>query len=128
MSNKDLKIKNLSRNRFRELKYICLQYDELKQKLKELSIENIKATIITGLPSGNSLSNPTQDNVVRKLEIERKVKAIEQAAIETDSELYSEIIKNVTNGISPRYLFINCSERKFYYLRRLFFSILDEKI
>lgn len=128
ISKKDLKIKNLSKYRYRELKYLCLQYNELKDKLRELSLESIKAVQITGMPSAHNVSNLTQDIVIKKSEIERKIKAIEQSAIEADSGIYQSILKNVTEGIGFHYLCASCCKEYFYNKRRLFFSILDKKI
>lgn len=128
ISKKDLKIKNLSKYRYRELKYLCLQYNELKEKLRELSLESIKAVQITGMPSAHNISNTTEDIVIKKSEIERKIKAIEQSAIEADGGIYQEILINITEGIAPQYLNIRCSRELFYKKRRLFFSILDTKI
>lgn len=128
ISKKDLRIKNLSKYRYRELKYLCLQYNEMKERLRELSSESIKSVQITGMPSAHNVSNSTQDIVIRKSEIERKIKAIEQSAIEADSGIYQSILKNVTEGIGFHYLYASCCKEHFYNKRRLFFSILDEKI
>lgn len=128
ISKKDLKIKNLSKYRYRELKYLCLQYNELKEKLKELSLESIKAVQITGMPSAHNISNTTEDIAIKKIEIERKIKAIEQSAIEVDSNMYRYILKAVTEGLPFEFLSIPCGRRQFYEKRKLFFSILDEKI
>lgn len=128
MSKKDLKVGNLSKYRYRELKYLCLQYSELKDRLRELSSESIKATQVTGMPSARNITDSTQDIVIRKMEVERKIKAIEQAALAADSKMYTQIIINVTEGIPPRYLHIDCPEKTFYNKRRIFFNILDKKI
>ena len=128
ISKKDLRIKNLSKYRYRELKYLCLQYSELKDKLRELSYESIKAVQITGMPSAHNISNSTQDIVIKKTEIERKIKAIEQAVIEADSIYYKDILYSVTENIRYEYINTKLCRTSFYMLRRLFFSILDEKI
>lgn len=128
MSKKDLKIKSLSKYRYRELKYLCLQYNELKEQLRKLSSENIKAVQLTGMPSAHNVTNPTQDMAIKKTEIERKIKAIEQSAIEVDSNMYEYILKAVAEGLPFEFLSIPCGRRQFYEKRKLFFNILDEKI
>lgn len=128
MSKKDLQIRNLSKNRYRELKYLCLQYGELKVRLREIVSEDIKGVIITGMPSAHNISNPTQDIVLKKFELERKITAIEQAAIDADRDIYKYILKAVTEDMPYEFLGVPCGRRQFYKKRRMFFTILDEKI
>lgn len=128
MSKKDLQIKTLSKYRYRELKYLCLQYNELKEKMKEFSSGNVGAMKITGMPTANNISNSVQDIVIRKSEIEKKIKAIEQSAVEVDSVYYKDILYSVTENIRYEYINTRLCRTSFYALRRLFFSILDEKI
>lgn len=128
MSDKDLKIKTLSKYRYRELKYFCLQYRELKDKLKQMPYESVRSMQITDMPSGHKISDTVQSIAVKRLEIERKIKAIEQSAIEADSGIYKEILYNVTEGISYHYLNVPCCKEYFYKKRKLFFNILDKKI
>jgi hypothetical protein len=53
--------------------------------------------------------------------LESDINMIETAAKKADSQLYSYILKNVTDGISYEYMDVPCGRRRFYELRRLFF-------
>lgn len=128
MSKKNLKIKNLNKYRYLELKYLCLQYNDLKMELNELSQESVKAARITGMPSAHNISNATQDMVIKKMEVERKIKAIEQSARGASSDIYEYMIRAVTEGIPFEFLEVPCGRRQFYEKRRLFFTLLDRKI
>lgn len=128
MSKKNLKIKNLSKYRYLELKYLCLQYNDLKSELKELSQEDIKAVQITGMPSARNISNEVQEIVIKKSEVERKIKAIEQSALGASPDIYEYMIKAVTEEIPFEFLSVPCGRRQFYEKRRLFFTLLDKKI
>lgn len=46
---------------------------------------------------------------------------IENAAKETDEQLYKYIIKNVTEGVPYEVLNVPCGRRQFYDKRKLFF-------
>lgn len=128
MSKKDLQIKNLSKNRYRELKYLCLQYREMKAKLIKIKSEDIKAVQITGMPSAHNISNPTLDMAIKRTELERKINAIEEAAKRVDDSLYEYILKAVTEDVPYEFMAVPCGRRQFYQKRRRFFTILDEKI
>lgn len=57
-----------------------------------------------------------------------KAAAIEKAAYEADEGIATWILLNVTEDINYHYMDAPCSKGYFYKKRRLFFSILDEKI
>lgn len=128
MSKKDLQVEDLSKNRYRELKYLCLQYGEMKEKLIKLKSEDIKAVQFTGMPSAHSISNPTLDMAIKRSELERKITAIEEAAKRADGSLYKYILEAVTEDIPYEFMAVPCGRRQFYQKRRRFFTILDEKI
>lgn len=128
MSKKDLSLKkyNISKERYRELKYFCLQYGEWKRQLSfGVSLQPQK---LTGLPNAqNQTSNPTEDAAVKLYELRDKCALVEQAAIEADAELYQYLLKNVTQGIPYEYMPVPCGRRQFYELRRKFFFLLSKK-
>lgn len=127
MSKKALKIKDLSRNRNLELRYLCLQYDEMKHKLQSIDY-GLKAVEITGMPSSHRLSNVTEETALKRINLTKKLEAIEQSAIEADPEIYKYILKAVANDLPYEYLSVPCGRRQFYEKRKLFFALLDKKV
>lgn len=104
MSKKDLSLGKygISQDRYRELKYFCLQYDKWKQE------------------------QTSPETVIRDLAI-KKLALIEQTAIETASELYPYILQSVTQDIPYEYLDAPCEKRKFNDIKKRFFICLSEK-
>lgn len=127
MSKKNLKVKDLSKNRYMELKYLCLQFNDMKHELQSLNY-GLKAVVVTGMPSSHKLSNSTEEIAIKKMKLMKKIEAIEQSAIEVDVDIYQYILKAVTEGLPFEYLAIPCGRRQFYEKRRLFFILLDKKI
>lgn len=129
MSKKDLALKKyeISKERYRELKYFCLQYEEWKRQLSYFGM-SVKSPQLTGMPGGkNGVSDPTADEAVKRSELTVKCALVEQTAIETDSELYSYLIKSVTQDIPYEYINVPCGRRRFYEMRRRFFFFLSKK-
>lgn len=92
-----LKDYGISRNKYNELKYFCMQYAEKKQE--------------------------AGSNGLRRREIEQ----IEQSAMEADGDIYGYLLKNVTEGIPYEYMDVPCGRRQFYEARRTFFILLARK-
>jgi len=124
---KDIKVQGLSKNRYRELKYFCMQYQEWVEELKSINY-NLQSYKIDDLPKSNNIGKPTEELAIRKIKLEKKIKIIKQTAIETSSVLYQELLKNITQGIPYEYLNIPYSRCHFYRIRNLFFNLLDKKI
>ncbi|MBS6174551.1 MAG: hypothetical protein KH760_08800 [Clostridiales bacterium] len=128
MPNKrDLRMEKykISTNRYRELKYFCMQYREKKSRLRaitELSVSSMERS-----KGGNKTSDRTADIAMQRLQLENDIQMIETAAIEADSALYSYIISNVVDGIPYEYLSVPAGRRQFYQSRRKFFNILSIK-
>ena len=121
MSKKDLALKRyeISKERYRELKYFCLQLS---------SLASVKPQQLTGMPNGkNRISNPTADAAVKRSELTEKCALVEQSAIEADAELYPYLLKSVTQGIPYEYMNVPCCRQKFYNARRKFFYKLSQK-
>lgn len=116
---------NISGNRYRELKYFCRQYREKQERLREMT-ELAAMTVQEGGRSGK-VSDVTADTAIRRETLQKDLDSIEQAAMETDAELYGYIIRNVTDGIPYEYLGAPMGRRQFYKMRRKFFFILSEK-
>lgn len=125
LKERGLKRYNISLNRFRELKYFCLQYEDKKRELKSLTF--ISSPVSDGQPHGNNTSDTTAKKALRISELKKDIELIEQCAIEVDSEIYQYIIKNVTEGIAYEFLDVPSGRRQFYSARRKFYWLLDKK-
>lgn len=116
---------DISKNKYRELKYFCLQYKEKKDRIRSMCY--ISAVQVTGMPHGSGISNPTAQQGEEIAELKRDIELIEQTAIATDSELYQYIIENVTKGVPWEYLDVPLSRAGFYRIRRKYFYNLANK-
>ena len=118
----------ISKHRYYELKHFCLQYPEWKKEYRELYLEpRAYRTYKVKYESENDM---TSDLAIRRQTIHRNMEMVEQAAIETDPDLFDYILMAVTNGMSYEYLKMNkdipCSRDTFYNRYRRFFWLLDK--
>ena len=118
----------IDKHRHYELKHFCLQYPKWKL---EYSLINIgPATTTFGqLYSSNTYSDPTSKIALTRYDYLERIKMIEVAAREADSDLSSYILKAVTEGLSFTYLKnvlrIPCGRDLYYNRYRKFFWLLD---
>lgn len=130
MSNqKDLNLEKykISKYRYRELKYFCMQYDEKKQRLAAL--RGLGAVTYSNEPHGSGTSDPTAAKAERAQQLARDIELIEQTAMEVDSANHHSLIANVTATNLPyEYLSPDCGRRQFYEDRQKFFYLLDKAL
>ena len=123
---------NISKHRFRELYYFCLQYQEWLDELK-YKTDDVSSVGITNMPTSHNTNSNVERLALRRAQLEEKCKILEQTAIEADETLYQYIIKDVTNeGVSYNYLKmvmnIPCCKNVWYDRRRKFYYLLSQKI
>jgi len=123
---KDIKVYGLNKNRYMELKYFCMQYQEWIEEVKNINYD-LQSYKIDGLPRSNNISKPIEKLAIRKVNLERKIKIIEQTAIEANAIIYQELLKNITQNVPYKYLNVSYSERQFYRIKNVFFNLLNEK-
>lgn len=120
---------NISRSRYRELYYFCLQYDERKKKMEELRYPSPPKS--DGMPRGSGISNPTERNGMLAACLSLENKIMEQAAIEASADLYPWILKAAKYDLKFDYLHLcegmPCGKNEFQKLRHKFYYILDQK-
>lgn len=121
----------ISKNRFLELYYFCLQYNEWKDELK-YNTSTIGGINHDGMPHSGEITNATMELASRRVELQSNCEKIEQTAKEADPQLYQYILKAVTNkDITYNYLRmimnIPCSHNTFYERRRKFYWLLSLK-
>ena len=119
----------ISKNRYKELKAFCLQYDEKKSKIKY----GLSATQYDGQPKGYSVGSQVENQAIDNDIYKRDCAMIEEAAIRANTEIWRYIVKSVTLGLP--YEFIEFDEehgkipmcrRDFYGVRKKFYAILNE--
>lgn len=120
----------ISKNRFWELYYWCLQYSEWKDELK-YKTDTVGAMEITDMPTSRNVGDATQQLAMRRTMLEQNCRLIEQTAIEADPDIYQYLLKAVTEDVSYRYLDmimnIPCSRNTYYDRRRKFYWLLSQK-
>jgi hypothetical protein len=123
----------ISKHKFLEVKYHCLQYPEWRKELANLT-DAIKGMQYGQEGKGSkSQASSTERLAIKRLELEEKCKRIEQTAIETDPEIYQWLLEGVTTEYATyRYLRdakgIPCGDQKYYKTRRKFYWLLSQKI
>jgi hypothetical protein len=119
----------ISQNRYRELKYFCLQYEEWKTQL-QYSIEAVKSIQISSMPGSHTVADTTAVLAIKRVELEKKCRLIEQTALEADCDIYQYILKAVTQDITFNYLQmmmdIPCGHNYFYKAKKRFYALLDK--
>ena len=120
----------ISKNRFWELYYWCLQYGEWKDELK-YKTDTVRSMEITDMPISHSTWDVTQQLAIRRSMLEHNCQLIEQTAIEADPDIYQYLLKAVTEDVPYRYLDmimnIPCSRNTYYDRRRKFYWLLSQK-
>lgn len=129
--HRDLKLEkyNISRSRYRELYYFCLQYDERKKEMEELRYPSPPKS--DGMPRGSTTSNPTERNGMLAACLSLENKIMEQAAVEASADLCPWILKAAKYDLKFDYLHLcegmPCGKNEFQKLRHKFYYILDQK-
>ncbi len=124
---RDMKLSDydISRTKYNELKYFCMQYNEKKQELhRGYGLGNV---INDGIPKGNLPGNPVERTAIRNVMLRADVELIEQTAMEADSEIYPWVLKNVTEGLPYEYMDVPINRTDFYCIRKYFFYLLSLK-
>ena len=125
---RDLKLDmyEISPRAYRELYYFCLQYGEMKQRLRD--IYSVASGRISAMPKGTDISDSTAKKAMAAAQLRTNIELIERAARQADDEIDGYILRNVTEGAGYTYLRhamnMPCGRNKFYKARRKFFYIL----
>lgn len=114
---------DISKNKYQELKFFCMQYKEKKTELEDAY--GLCAVAADGVPGGSKIGKPTENRAVRNAELEHEVKIIEESAERVSKTLAPYILNNVTEGIAYEYMNVPCGRKQFYEARRYFFYLLS---
>lgn len=129
MREYQIRLYDISRQRYKELKAIYQQYPEYKFKADKLL--GLQGKELSDMPKGNELSNPTERQAERREYYLKRMRIIESSimnACENDERLYRAIFQNLVYSTGyekirkkTRYL----SEKEFYFTRRKALNNLD---
>lgn len=124
---RDMKLSdyNISRAKYNELKYFCMQYEEKKREIH--NSYGPGAVVSDGMPKGNLPGNAVERVAIRNAMLQKDVELIEQTAMEADPDIYQWLLRNVTEGIPYEWLNVPAGRRQFYESRRYFFYLLSQK-
>ena len=120
----------ISKHCYYELKHFCLQYPDWKRAYEDFDDASLPLSMIDYAPTDSLPGDPTAKRALIKMFYAERIKLIEKTAIETDSYLYSYIIKGVTEGKSYTYLKtvldMPCGKDMYYDRYRRFFWLLSK--
>ena len=120
----------IDKHRHYELKHFCLQYPTWKRAYSEYNEPSIVSSAVERLPSTNIPGDPTANHAVKKTYYLERIKLVENTAKEADKELYTYILKAVTEELSYTYLktklAIPCGRDMYYDRYRRFFWLLNQ--
>ena len=119
----------ISKNRYYELKYFCLQYPEWKKSYLGLDEDTLFSNIAVG-QNTSDISVPTEKLAMVRMKYKEKMMLVERMAKESDPDLGDYIFKAVTEGLSFTHmktlLNIPCSRDTYYDRYRKFFWLLNK--
>ena len=125
MSKKDLALDKygISKERYRELLYFCMQYNEWKDSIDY----GLGSPSGTNEPRGTGIGNPTEKIAIKNQRALDNCRLVEESARLAGDCIWKYLLKNVTEGITYEYMDVPCGRRYFYEARRKFFYILSQK-
>lgn len=119
----------ISKAKYRELSGFCMQYDELKQKLKDCY--RYPSPALSDSPKSGSAASCVERDGEKALKYSNDIDLIESTVKEACDEnvgMYPYILKAVTQGVTwERLPDCPCGRSYFYRLRRKFFYLLSQK-
>ena len=130
----------ISKERYRELKFFCLQYKEKKKQAAAIGEYGPRGGESSGGTSGGFVSKPTEEaaikNVMKRERLLQDIRIIEEAAMRAANvsgytRAWRLILRSVTEDIgfdriSLLYSFVPYTKTDFAAVRRVFFHYLDE--
>lgn len=120
----------IERHRYYELKHFCLQYPIWKKAYAALDGLSRRPSDMEVFSKNRGVGDPTARCAEARSHYLERMKTVEQAAIATDAELSTYILKGVTEGwsydILKARLNIPCCKDVYYNLYRRFFWLLNK--
>ena len=122
----------ISKNRYRELKAFCLQYDEKKSRI-QYDMCGVTPAWEGGISGGGLAGKPVERQAIENESYAKDCKMVEEAAIRANPGIWKYIVKSATQDLPYEYVEydeeqgrITVGRTEFYAFRRLFFFYLHE--
>lgn len=119
----------IDKHRYYELKHFCLQYKEWKKAYAMYNETLVGSPVLKEYIDENVKIDFTSKKAIEMVTYSKRIKLIEQTAIEADPYLSDYILKGVTEGVSYTYLKtkleIPCGRDMYYDRYRRFFWLLS---
>lgn len=126
MNSKAYKTYEINGNEYRELKYFCLRYNDMKTQLDEC--RGLKAVQYGNIGAASAaLSNPTERSALKAIQLSKNIELIDYAlALAADEPMRNYLKQSVINPHVSYDSFgaIPMGRQQFYEMRRKFFYIL----
>ena len=121
----------ISKNRYKELKAFCLQYDEKKSRI-QYGMKKSPAAGEGALSGGGAAGSPVERQAIENEAHARDCRMMEEAAIRANPGIWKQLLKSVTQDLPYEYVEydeesgrIMVGKTDFYAYRRLFYYYLD---
>lgn len=118
---------HISKHRYLELRHFCLQYPEWKEEYRHL----LWSTGSIIIPATCNCTDLVSENAIQKAVLAEKIDVVEQTCYEVADDLYSYLLKGVTEDVTYSYLRtvmgIPCCRVSYYEMYHKFFYILSQK-
>lgn len=122
----------ISKYRYYELKYYCLQYPEWKKELSECEEKIVRTSSLILSKREKSLEDRVSEIAIRKNSLEEKIEAIVSSCKLADCSIWNFLLIAVTEGVSWTYLStalrMPASKDMYYDRYHKFFYILSRKL
>ena len=116
----------ISSNAYRELKYFCRQYREMKDQLS--TCYGVGSPILSDTPRGGCTSDSVSRQAEIAIRLKERIQLIEHTAFKVaGGQMYRQLLLNVTDGVPYEHLEVACGRRQFYEMRHKFFFLLHRK-
>lgn len=127
IKKRDIKLSNcnISKAKYNELRYFCLQYEEKKKELEQC--RDLKPKEAAAKEKQDTEDRESKKKAARSARLRRDLELIEQTAREAGPDISQWLMKNLVEGTVYESLEVPLSRTKFYDIRRYFFYLLAQK-
>lgn len=120
----------ISKNRYKELKAFCLQYDEKKSRI-QYGTNSSPPMWEGGTSGGGFAGKPVERQAIENESYAKDCRMVEEAAIRANPDIWKYIVKSATQDLPYEYVEyddelgrITVGKTDFYVYRKLFYFYL----
>lgn len=109
--------------RKREIMNFCRQYDDWRSELQY----GLRAVSMDGMPHGNNISRPTEQQAIRNDALRTNILLVEHAIRDVCPHIADEMLNNIARGVPYMYLDVPYSQAEFYSIRIEVYALISER-